>query len=197
MIDGLPLAVPNRYVGADLPLVSAYPAFHQPVSDDMSSGCKIHERLNRHGFWQSSHLQGLSTWRQYRNLGKRGTNDFNPAPAFHEGFILEIVQNEQGQTSLLRLELFNWACRVPEALRFVGLNRPAPVPLVMAPYPFCMLTKRRSGEILRKRDVTPNWVIYLFSNVPSIESTGSNHYVISMRPITPSLFIFHRSCRRT
>lgn len=63
-----PLAVPNRYVGENLPLVSAYsiPLFINKSGrecNDMSTGCKIHERLNRHRFWRNSHLQDLSTWR--------------------------------------------------------------------------------------------------------------------------------------
>lgn len=78
--DSTPLAVPNRYVGANFAVSKSLP-FPIPLlinksgkeCNDMSTGYKIHERLDYHGLWRSSHLQGLNTWPQYRNLGKRGT----------------------------------------------------------------------------------------------------------------------------
>lgn len=138
-----PLAVPNRYVGANLPLLSAYPLplfinKSRRECNDMSIGCKVHERLNRHGFGEVRTKQGLSTWRQYRNLGKRGTGLPTILIRCLFSMIAPFIKScpkRAGQPSLHWSGLFNWACRVPRALVFVGLNRPAPVPLVMA-HPF-------------------------------------------------------------
>lgn len=59
----------NRYVGANFAVSKSLP-FPIPLlinksgkeCNDMSTGYKIHERLDYHGLW-----------RQHRNLGKRGT----------------------------------------------------------------------------------------------------------------------------
>lgn len=73
--------------------------------------------------------------------GYRISNNFKPAPVFHEGAILHQIPSKMSR---------------PDLRALVGLNRLAPVPLVMAHHPFFILTSWRSREIRRKLDMALN-----------------------------------------